>query len=55
MGDIIGGCVLIGIGFALGGSIFLGEFSVLNFLFDGLGVLWIGKGIYGITQGKTTG
>ncbi|MEK7270076.1 MAG: hypothetical protein AAB215_03935 [Planctomycetota bacterium] len=46
MVDIIGGLLLIGVGFALGGSVFMGNFDALNLVFDGLGILWIGKGIY---------
>ena len=50
MGDIIGGVVLIGIGFFLGGSVFLGQFSLINLVFDGLGTFWILKGIYKMIQ-----
>ncbi len=52
MKDIIAGVVLIGIGFAFGGSVFLGDFSVINIIFDGLGTFWIVKGIVGIVQNK---
>jgi hypothetical protein len=52
MRNIIAGAVLIGIGFALGDSIFLGDFGILSILFDGLGLFWIGKGIYGIWRAK---
>jgi hypothetical protein len=52
MKSIIAGVVLIGIGFSLGDSIFLGNFGVLSFVFDGLGLFWIGKGIYGIWRAK---
>lgn len=48
MSDILAGAVIIGIGFLMGGSVFLGEFSPLNFVFDGLGVVWIGKGIFSL-------
>lgn len=34
MRDIITGVVLIGIGFAFGGSVFLGDFSPMNIVFD---------------------
>jgi len=44
--DIIAGVVLIGIGFLFGGSVFLGNPGPLDYFFDGLGVFWIGKGIY---------
>ena len=45
MRDIITGAVLIGIGLAMGGSIFLGDFSLLNLFFDGLGTFFIVKGV----------
>ncbi len=44
MRDIITGVVLIGIGFAFGGSVFLGNLDPLNILFDGLGTFFIIKG-----------
>jgi len=46
LGDIISGVVLIGIGFAFGGSVFMGDATWLDYFFDCLGVFWIGKGIY---------
>jgi hypothetical protein len=52
MKSIIAGIVLIGIGFSLGDSIFLGNFGVMSFVFDGLGLFWIGKGLYGIWRAK---
>ncbi|MHC4873098.1 MAG: hypothetical protein ACYTFY_14745 [Planctomycetota bacterium] len=45
MTDIFWGVVIIGIGLTMGGSVFLGEFSVFNVIFDGLGVYWILRGI----------
>lgn len=50
MGSIIAGVVLIGIGLAMGESIFLGQITLLSVFFDGLGVFWIGKGIYGMLK-----
>ena len=50
VGDIIAGVVLIGIGFLFGGSVFLGNPGMLDYLFDGLGVFWIGKGIYRLVR-----
>lgn len=47
--NIVGGAVLIGIGFALGGSVFLGNPSALDWFFDGLGTLWILKGLYDVS------
>ncbi len=46
LGDIISGVVLIGIGFVVGGSVFMGDATWLDYFFDGLGVFWIGRGIY---------
>lgn len=46
MKSIIAGFILIGIGLAMGDSIFLGDFDVLSLVFDGLGLFWIGKGIF---------
>ncbi len=45
MKNIIAGVVLIGVGLAIGDSIFLGNFGILSLFFDGLGFFWIGKGI----------
>ena len=44
MGNIIAGLILIAIGIALGGSVFMGDFSVTSLFFDGLGTFWIVKG-----------
>ena len=55
MQDIFWGLVIIGVGFAVGGSIFMGNFSLINFFFDGLGVFWIGKGVVGMmSQGSSS-
>lgn len=50
VGDIIAGVVLIGIGFLFGGSVFLGNPGLLDYFFDGLGLFWIGKGIYRLVR-----
>ncbi|MGD9283948.1 MAG: hypothetical protein PVG68_09805, partial [Desulfobacterales bacterium] len=50
VGDIIAGVVLIGIGFLFGGSVFLGNPGPLDYIFDGLGLFWIGKGIYRLVR-----
>jgi hypothetical protein len=54
MRDIIAGAVLIGIGFALGGSVFMGDFSISSCIFDGLGVFWIGRGVYKLASARAT-
>ena len=51
IGDIITGVVIIGIGFTYGGSVFLGNPGPLDYFFDGLGVFWIGRGIYKLVRG----
>jgi len=52
MRDILAGAVLIGIGFAFGGSVFLGDFSVTSIIFDGLGVLFIIKGLVKVLKNR---
>lgn len=52
MKDIVTGCIIIGIGLLLGGSVFLGDFSVINIIFDGIGLFFIVKGLYSIIQNK---
>ena len=49
-GDIIAGIIIIGIGFTYGGSVFLGNPGPLDYFFDGLGVFWIGRGIYKLVR-----
>ena len=44
MQDIFWGAVIIGIGIAMGGSVFLGDFDPVSIIFDTLGVFFIGKG-----------
>ena len=44
--NIVGGIVLIGIGLLFGGSVFLGNPGVLDWIFDGLGTFWVCKGLY---------
>jgi hypothetical protein len=46
MRSIISGVSLIAVGFAIGDSIFQGNFGVMSILFDGLGFFFIGKGAY---------
>lgn len=52
--DLIGGATLIGIGLLFGGSIFTGNPSALDWIFDGLGIFWIAKGVYQIATAKST-
>ena len=53
MGSIIGGVVLIGIGLVRGSSVFMGDFSIINLVFDGLGVFWIAKGAIGLYNARS--
>jgi hypothetical protein len=55
MGNIIAGVVLIGIGLAMGESIFLGQITLLSVFFDGLGLFWLGKGVLGIVRERQAG
>ena len=48
MQDIIAGVVLIGIGFVMDSSIFYGDITLFNIFFDGLGMFFIGKGLFGM-------
>ena len=45
MQNIFWGVLIIAIGLYFGQSVFLGDFSPLSFIFDGLGLFWIGKGV----------
>jgi hypothetical protein len=45
MQNLFWGALIIAIGLTFGQSVFYGDFSVLNLLFDGLGLFWIGKGV----------
>ncbi|MFZ5637762.1 MAG: hypothetical protein ACOY82_14370 [Pseudomonadota bacterium] len=50
MHNLFWGALIIGIGLFRGSSVFLGDFSVLNVVFDGLGVFWLGKGVLALIQ-----
>lgn len=52
MRDLIAGAVLIGIGFVFGGSVFFGDFSLFNIIFDGLGVVFIVRGLIQISKNR---
>ena len=52
MGNIIAGVVLIAIGLVMGGSIFLGDFTLLNIIFDGLGIFFIIRGVVQIMRSR---
>jgi hypothetical protein len=53
MRDILTGAIIIGIGFVgFGGSVFLGNFSIVNIIFDGLGVFFVVKGLLTVIKSK---
>jgi len=52
MRDILTGAILIGVGFVFGGSVFMGDFSLINIIFDGLGVFFIVKGLLKVAKSK---
>lgn len=53
MRDIVTGAIIIAIGFVgFGGSVFLGNFSIINIIFDGLGVFFIVKGLLRVVKSK---
>ena len=52
MRSIFAGLVLIGIGLAMGGSIFRGEFTFTSIVFDGLGLFWLGKGVWAVYKAR---
>ncbi|MGH7607877.1 MAG: hypothetical protein ACREME_11110 [Gemmatimonadales bacterium] len=54
MKHVIAGLVLIAIGLVVGGSIFLGDFSVTSWIFDGLGVLFIAMGLVKVYKKRQT-
>jgi hypothetical protein len=53
--DMVGGAVLIGIGFLFGGSVFLGNPTFLDWIFDGLGTFWVAKGVYFLATANSAG
>ena len=54
MQNIIAGVVLIAIGLFMNSSIFFGDFTLFNIFFDGLGIVFIGKGLLGM-MGQSAG
>jgi len=49
--DILGGVAVISVGLILGDSIFISENpTLMGYAFDGLGVFFIGKGVYKLIQ-----
>jgi len=52
--DLAAGALLIGIGFLFGGSVFLGNPTILDWVFDGLGTFWVAKGIYFLATSSST-
>jgi hypothetical protein len=52
MRSIVTGAVLIGIGFVNGSSVFMGDFTPFNLVFDGLGAFFIVKGAVQVYKSK---
>ena len=52
MRDIVGGVALIAIGLVLGGSVFLGDFSITSIVFDALGVFFIIRGVVRMNRAR---
>ena len=52
MKSIVSGVVLIGIGLAMGGSIFSGDASLIDWGFDILGLVLIGRGVLTLASTK---
>lgn len=52
MQNIFWGIVIIAIGLVRGDSLFFGDVNAITVIFDGLGMFWIGKGVYGLMQGR---
>lgn len=50
--NILWGLAIIALGFLMGGSVFLGDFTLLNIIFDGLGVFFIIRGVVEIARSK---
>ena len=47
MQNIMTGIAIIAVGFFMGSSLFLGHVTVFNIFFDGLGLFFIGRGLFG--------
>ena len=55
MHNLFWGALIIGIGLVRGSSVFLGDFSFLNILFNGLGLFWLGKGVLALLNRNKDG
>ncbi len=53
MSNIFWGLAIIAIGLVRGSSVFMGDFTVLNFIFDGLGTFWVIKGALNLLQARS--
>lgn len=50
MQDIFWGTVIIAVGRVMGGSISLGDFSLINIFFDGPGMIFISRDLVGMLR-----
>ena len=48
--DVLGGIALVCVGFLWGSSVFLGNPTPLDWVFDGLGTFWVVRGIIRVVQ-----
>lgn len=54
MQDIFLGGAIIGIGLLMGGSVFLGDFSLWSIFFDGLGVFFVSRGAIALVRQRSS-
>jgi hypothetical protein len=53
MTHVLGGIGIIVIGLVLGDSVFINKNpTTMGYIFDGLGLFFVGKGIYGLVKGS---
>ena len=56
MTHILGGMSIIVIGLVLGDSVFINKNpTIMGYVFDGLGLFFVGKGIYSMIKGSPAG
>ncbi len=51
--NIVAGVVLIAISLLMGNSLFFGDFTLFNLIFDGLGLYFIGRGGFELMGQRT--
>ena len=53
MQNIFWGLAIIAIGLFMGSSIFFGDFTLFNILFDGAGIIFVGMGVTSMLRQST--